>query len=502
MAGQDGSGSPAPRVAAATSFSLSSGGVLALANLIETLLPLVRNVALTRLIAPDQVGLMFTLTIIITAIEVSADFGLPVYAVRKGNARPDAVAMRTLQTLALIRSAIIGTILLAISPLVAWLFHAPEATPAYALLALIAVLRGFDNLGIKEAMRDYVFWREAAVVAGSQSLAVGVTIIAAAIEPSFTCALAGLLAGSLASIVLSHVLSPRPYRLGWDAEVVREAVSFGSPLILNGMAVTLNLSDRLLIGAVLGPVPLAIYSVAYGSALLPRGMLSKFLTTLAVPIFVKAEEDGTSAGRLPDGWAIILSVIAFCCGLGLCLVGNELIRLIFGAAYSTSRLFMCVTGLNFYVKMMMLLPVPIAYQTGRTWLVTYGSLLSAATLLTGCASLFFTRSLETFLIVVTLTEAGGLLIYVRRALRVQSFSPLLSYLLVLVPAAPLALLCVVAAVAPDLPMTTWGAVCLAALAAAAAFYFSAASSYRLVPCQLVRGARGGTGTRHPERASD
>jgi PST family polysaccharide transporter len=474
----------------ATTFSLASTGVLALANLIESILPLLRNIALTRLIAPDQVGLVFSLTIVISAVEVATDFGLPIYAVRKRPSTSVVEAMKTVQTLALVRSSIIALILVGIAPLVARAFHAPEASGVYALLALVAVLRGFENLGVKEAMREYVFWREAVVIAGSQLVSVGVTIGAASVSPVFTCVLWGMIAGAFTSLILSHLLSPRAYRVGWNSIAAAEAVKFGSPLVVHGTAFTLNLSDRLLIGALLGPVPLAVYSVAYGSAMLPRGILAKFLTTIIIPVFVRADARQELNTQLLDTWAVSLSLIGFYCGLSLCLFGNEAISFIFGSSYNTSRFFMCLAGLSFFVKTMMLQPVPVAYQVGNTWLVTFGSLVSAAAIVPGAATLLLSSRLEMFLMAMTLAEMAGLLLYTTRASREQRFTLSLSYFLTAVPSSLLGMLCAVAFAAPDLSVGLWLVASIVVLALSMAFFAKIFVSFNITPRVIIPEVRG------------
>jgi PST family polysaccharide transporter len=460
-------------------FSFGSTGALAIANLIETLLPLVRNIALSRLIAPDQVGLVFSLAVVISAVEVSTDFGLPIYAVRRNSSICASEAMKTVQMLALIRSFIVGLILLVIAPFVSEAFHAPNAAGAYAVLGAVAVLRGFENLGVKEAMRDYVFWREAVLVAGAQIVSVAVTIIAALISPVFTCVLWGMMAGAIASLVLSHLLSPRRYSLGWNSLAASDAVRFGGPLVAHGTAVTANLSDRLLVGALLGPVPLAVYSIAYGTAMLPRGMLARFLTTVIIPVFVRADARKSGGRRLLDAWSLSLSLIGLLCGFVLCLVGSEAVTFVFGANYETSRVFMCLAGLSFYVKTMMLQPVPASYQTGKTWLVTYGSLISAAAIVPGAAALLIFGRLDAFLLAMTMTELAGLVLYSRRASSDQPFSPSLIHLLNIVPSL---FLCVLAGMAfsyPDLPLETWCLVSIAMLAIWVAFFAVVVVKFRI-----------------------
>jgi O-antigen/teichoic acid export membrane protein len=462
----------------AVRLGLRSGAPLVGANLLEVILPLLRNLALARLLAPEQLGLVFSLTIVSSIIEVSCDFGLPVYAVRAPGKRLSDETLKTLHSLALIRSMIVGLIIMVISPAVAYMFGVPEFTWAYAALGLISFLRGFENLGVKEAMRDYVFWREAAVLGGGQLSAVAATVAGATISPTFTCMLWGMLSGAVATVALTHLLSPRRYRLGWEAHAASDAIAFGRPLVLHGTAITVSMSDRLLVGTILGPAPLALYSIAYGVALLPRGVLGKFLTTVLVPLFVRLRESNRPAELLLNSWALGLSWLSFLYGFVLCLVGDKAIELIFGPKYEPSRAFMCIAGLNVFVKLMLVLPVPRAYERGDTRLISFGSVLSALSIIPGGLLLLLWKNLELFLLAVTLTELICSCVYIIRAMRDEAMNRLWVSLLIIFPAAVLCGLMAISFARPEMSFGEWMLTGAVALAVSGLFY--SVMVYRLV----------------------
>ncbi|WP_336489087.1 oligosaccharide flippase family protein [Methylobacterium nigriterrae] len=457
---------------------LRSSGPLLAANLLEALLPFARNIALARLISPEEFGLAVSLSVVMGIIEVLTDFGLPIFAVRKTTPVPPTVLMGTLQSLALVRASVLALILVAISPFVARAFHAGDSAGIYALLGLIAFLRGFENFGVKEMMRRYVFWREAVVLGSAQVVGVAVTVAIAAAAGGFACMIWGMLATTLTTVLLSHLLSPLPYRLAWNRAAARDAASFGRPLVVNGMAVALGLSDRVLVGSVLGPTLLAFYNVAYGTATLPRTVLAKFLTSAFLPLFVEHRERG-GASSLFDTWAWCLSCLAFTYGLGLSLVGDRILALVFSAAYQPSRLFMCLAGMSVCVKFLMLLPVPAAYASGNTRLVTCGSVLSALSIVPGAACLAWQRNLDLFLLAVTLTEFAALILYGTMAMREQAFTRTAAWLAIAVPVTLLAALAATTLAQPQLTPGAWFLACGLALLVSVAAYGAMILRFRI-----------------------
>lgn len=441
---------------------MRSSSPLLVANLLEAIVPFIRNIALARLISPQDFGLAVSLSVVLGMIEVMTDFGLPVFAVRKTTPLPADETMMTLQSMALVRSAIIGVVLLGASPLLAQAFHAPDATAIYALVGLVAFLRGFENLSVKEQMREAVFWREAVVTAATQAAILAVTLATAAIWGGFECMIWGMLAGAVTTAVISNVLAPRPYRLRWNPVAVRDAASFGRPLILNGTAVAFNTGDRLLVGTFLGPATLALYNIAIGTATLPRTVIAKFFVSYFVPMFADARADATRARALADGWSWCLSGLAFLYGLGLAAVGDRLLGLVFGAVYQPSRLFMCLAGLSLCIKFLMMLPVPAAYAAGRTKLISQGSVLSALAILPGALSAALSKDVALFLLSITLAEFLALLWFAAKTCREQNVASSLVWPLVALPVTLLSSLAVAAFVTPDLPLHLWIALASAA----------------------------------------
>lgn len=447
------------------------GSGLFMASIGETLVPLVRNIVLARMIAPHEFGLAITLAVVIGVIEVLSDFGIPVFIARRPRHLPSQATLDTLHSLALLRSLLIGIVLAAAAPLLASGFSAPEATLGFAALGVVAMLRGLENLGGKALMRSRRFAAEALMLAGSQLALLTVTIAAAFVTGSYVCIVWGMLAQTLAVIALSHALSPRRWRLGWNSAVVAEAVRFGRPLLINGAAAAAGSGDRLIVGGVLGPAPLAIYNVAVGSALLPRSVLARFLTSTFVPLFASVRAKAERARRLSDAWGFCLSLLALCYGAAVALAGGPVLGIVFGAAYEPAPALMSALALAVTVRFLLLLPVPPAYALGDTRLVTAASLAPALSLLLGGPVLIVTREPALFLLTCAAVEFTALVLLTRLALPRLSFSRAPLWMLVLSPPLVVSALPLIRMIEPGRAVVSdlaQGAIAIATVAAYAA----------------------------------
>ncbi len=458
---------------------ISSSTTLLAANLSEAILPFFRNIALARLMPPSQFGLAISLSVVLGIVEVLTDFGLPIFAVRRDTPAPPAETMNTLQTLTLIRSTVLAVVFVVISPWIAAAFGAPDSVWTYALLGPIALIRGFENLGTKEAMRDFVFWREAVALASAQVVWVLVTVLMASLTHTFECMIWGMLSGTVAMLIMTHALSPRRFRLGWNQIARVDATRFGRPLIVNGIAVALSMADRLLVGSLLGPVILAMYNVGYGTAMLPRTVMTKFLTSAFLPLFVRDRERSVDGVNLRDTWAWCLSSIGLFYGLSLTFVGDKIIGLVFTEQYRPSRLFMTIAGVSVCIKFLMLLPIPAAYASGNTKLVSLGSSLSASIVIPGALILFLFRNVTLFLGTITIAEFLALMVFVGISIRTQVFTRNTTWIIVGFPIALLSSLSILTIVFPDLTFSLWATVGIFIGIASAFLYVYILSHFRI-----------------------
>jgi len=290
------------------------------------------------------------------------------------------------------------------------IFKSPQATWAYVVVGACATLRGFGNLGVKQAMRDYIYWPNAITLIMIQ-LAWTVTVIVAAwISPNYWAMVWGLVASIIASTITSNMLSRFPWRLGWDKAIADEATAFGKPLVPNGfVSAALSLGDRIFIGWALGVHALAFYSVIFGTATLPRGAILRFLTNLFVPVFVNRPPDHPSVKKNCARWTLILSLTAFLYAMGFIFVGTPLLPLLFGKAYAASPYLMSLIGLNLFVKFHYQLPSPVAMAQGNSKLMLTCTVYSIIALGVGAVAALIVPSIEVFVLALTAAEVVAVL---------------------------------------------------------------------------------------------
>jgi PST family polysaccharide transporter len=404
---------------------MHAAAALSLAHGLEMVLPLVRNIAMARLMEPREFALALALSTVVAMAELVGDLGLPQYALKHDIG--DERARGTLHALAALRSGLFATLTVLLSIPLAQLFGAPEAALAFAIAGGSIALRGFANLGMKQLGRDGRFSAEAATILTSQIVWTAAILIFSFLWADHRAMIVGLVLYAASYVAASHLTSGVQYGMRYDRIVAAEAIRFGAPLMPNGLALAItSMADRLVVGWQRGLDALAIYGPFSTIAMLPRGTALRYVYNLALPRMVMRAERGDSIENELSNWSAVITVMAAAFGLGFMSLAEPMIRLVFGPAYAPAPLLASLMGVLLACRILIAYPVPLAMTRNRTWFVTASSAITAASLLPAATALALTpnvgqqtlnQGLAIFLGTMLVTETIGLAFLVWRTRR-------------------------------------------------------------------------------------
>ncbi len=244
-------------------------------NAANSLLLLVRNLLIARLISVEDYGIAATFALALAIIEMTSAFGLQQQMVQdKRGDDPDFQA--ALQGFQVLRGGINMVIMFLLAAPFAAFMGVPEVTWAHQMIVVVLVLNGFVHFDIHRLTRGMRF--------GPAALAAGLAPLVAllAVWPlylafgDYRVMLWSLIIQAAATALMSHLVAERPYRLRFDRAVIQDSLRFGWPLILDGMVLfAIFNGERLIIGNALGMEPLALFSMAMTLTLTPAILLQK-----------------------------------------------------------------------------------------------------------------------------------------------------------------------------------------------------------------------------------
>jgi O-antigen/teichoic acid export membrane protein len=206
-------------------------------------------------------------------------------------------ALAAAHTLFVIRGALLSIILVLTAHSTADFFGVPQFSDSFALAGVIPFLQSFMNLGIIQVQRSYDYRPLALTLLFSQTAALIAVVVAAYVLRDHRAIIVSYVTEAVANCIASRLLSKHPYRIRPDRVELLKALSFGVPLIVNGVGLAvMSQFDRLLIGHWFGVNVLATYAVILSVAVVPINLIHRILGTLSLSyISSKANDDWTAS---------------------------------------------------------------------------------------------------------------------------------------------------------------------------------------------------------------
>ncbi|MFN3608090.1 MAG: lipopolysaccharide biosynthesis protein [Hyphomonas sp.] len=175
---------------------------LAFAKLASYALAFAGTIALARILVPEDFGVI-ALSMAIMGI-VAAFLDIPVTTALIALSSPTEDEFNTAWTISIIRSVIVALLLLAIAYPMAQMFSMPEVGPVIMVLALQMIIFGLRNPYFENFARSMNFTWDVFAEITSKIVQVVVSVAIALIWKSYWAFVIGLLAGTLASMIITY----------------------------------------------------------------------------------------------------------------------------------------------------------------------------------------------------------------------------------------------------------------------------------------------------------
>ena len=333
------------------------------ARMVMRLSGLVNVVIVARLLPPADFGVVGLTVAFIGAFEAMSDMSLNAAIVRHPD--PKRRHYDTVFTLMMGRGLLLaGVALLAAEPMAAFYGDERLALVAYALAGQ-QILFGLVNPGVSDFQRAFRFGRDFAFLAVRKlASTLACVSVALTVWPDYRALVAGLIAGSVATLIASYVLSP--YRPRPSLAAFGEIFGFSKwMLATNLLRFAQQRLDTFILGKTLGMTALGFYAIALELANLVSTEFAMPLRRAFMPGYAKLQDDMTAL-RAQFGAAYgAAMLIAIPFATGVALVAGPAIRLAFGEGWDASVAPMQVLALNGLALASVAFCWPVIVATGN-----------------------------------------------------------------------------------------------------------------------------------------
>ena len=238
-------------------------------NASASILLLVRNLLVARLIPVEDYGVAATFAVTMAFVEMISNLGLNQQIIQSRDG-DDPHFQAAVQGFQVLRGVLAGLVLVALAGPLARFLGVPEVAWAYRLMALVPVLNAAQHFDIHRLNRQMRFWP----VVLTAALPALVSLIA--VWPlsrwfgDWQVMLYAILLQAGLAVLVSQMLAERRYRLALDPAIIRRNLRFGWPLLINGLLLFFVFhGEKLVVGREAGMAPLAIFAMGITLTLTP-----------------------------------------------------------------------------------------------------------------------------------------------------------------------------------------------------------------------------------------
>jgi len=264
------------------------------ATAVERCIRLIRNMVLTRLLAPGDLGLMALVTVTSMFLEAFTEVGIKQSVIqnKQGDQRSYLNIAWWFQSL---RGIAIYLVSFAAVPWICRFYAQPELMPLMRVAFLAIILKGFVSPRSYLLEKELRFTLYAVLSQGSGILATVLTIGLALVMKNIWAIVIGLVAESFFLLVLSYVLCPFLPGRGMKREHFREIMRFARGMaglpILSFLAFR---TDVFVLGKMVSTDLLGIYSMALALAQIPFELFTRVVNPILLPVFAQRQDDTAS----------------------------------------------------------------------------------------------------------------------------------------------------------------------------------------------------------------
>lgn len=250
---------------------------------------LLRLLILTWLLTPEDFGLLAIAVTAIGFFMTVTDIGM-IPALVQG-ADVDEKQFNVAWSVGLTRALLITAVTILAAPIIAGIFAEPRAVNLIRVLALRPLLDALGSIKVATLTRNLEF-RPLAIIKLGEAIMNTVVSIALAYFLGVWALVAGALAGSTLSLILSYLLAPHRPRLSFDRAAIRPLIRFGRWIFLTSLIVLAgSYVLRVVISRQLGTAELGLYFLAAQLAFLPAELASEIVGDVAFPLISRYQSE-------------------------------------------------------------------------------------------------------------------------------------------------------------------------------------------------------------------
>jgi O-antigen/teichoic acid export membrane protein len=325
----------------------------------------VRNMILTRLLAPSAFGTMAIVMSTSALVVCMTEIGQR-YAVIQNPRGGEDEYLNAGWWMGMGRSMLTYGIIFAMAPFVAHFYGNAELS---ALLRVTLLSMVFDGLMSPRSIlpqKEMKFGRWMAITNGGAICGVILTIVLSFIIRDVWALAIGSCSENAFRCVLSYIVCPGLPKLGWDRGAIRDLYGYSKQGFgLSFLNLIFTRTDIFVLAKLYSATALGVYTMAVYLVQTPSVFLTNMLVQTLLPTFAHVQEDKERVNRIlieVTSWMILLGLPAT---VGCYLCGPSLLRLIYGTRYEAASGPLAVAAVVVFLSLLNVVITSVFAGMGR-----------------------------------------------------------------------------------------------------------------------------------------
>lgn len=358
------------------------------------IISLIINAILSRLLTPDEYGIVALVTVFVTFFNLLSDFGIGPAIIQ--NHSLDENDIKSIFSFSILIGTILALLFFVSAPLISNFYDNQELILISHLLALSILFNSYQIVP-RALLQKKLKFKQIGLISIIIQLITGIIGIVLA-----------LLGFSYYSLVIQSVLSavllfgiffklaPIKFTPKIQKTSIQKILKFSSfQFLFNFINYFSRNLDSILIGKYLGPEPLGYYNKSYAIMMMPISSLTHVITPVMMPVLSKFQDEKEIVYNTYIKIIKLLAIIGFPLSILLFFSAEEIIYVLFGPQWGNSVPVFKILSLSIGIQMVSSSTGSIYQSINRTDLMFYSGLMSAVFMIGGILSgIFIGKSLE------------------------------------------------------------------------------------------------------------
>jgi O-antigen/teichoic acid export membrane protein len=327
------------------------GGVwLGVASGSEQVLRLIRNMILTRLLAPEAFGLMAIAMSITAAFESFTQIGIREAVIQSPRGHERSY-LNGAWWLSCGRSFVIYGIIWVSSPWIANFYNNAQLLPLMRVVFLSILLNGLMSAEAYASIKEMKFRKWVIVYHGGAICGILTAVLLAFIIPNVWALVMGYTVEAAARCILSFIVCPFYPKFDFDKENIRALLKFSRGMFgLPIFAFIYMNVDVFVIGKIMTMSDLGFYSLAAGIALVPFQMIISLISQIMLPAFSRKKDDYEWINQCTLNLTKVIAFIGLPLVFWIIFYGKQILTLVYGVNYGVVSIPFAIIFANAFIR--------------------------------------------------------------------------------------------------------------------------------------------------------